>query len=201
MQRLFNFTLVSLVFAFLVAGCADTDEPKPGDTVLGSPSRPANSGVWINPEDTVYGGQAGDFAGGDGLEARGGNFNALDGGDPALGGIGGQNVMESIYFGFDQTGIQPGERSKLEQAAATLRSNPGSRLIAEGHTDKVGTTEYNLGLSDRRANSVKSYLEQLGIPGDRVEILAMGELEADQDAAKGSEAARLDRRVDIILVR
>ncbi len=168
---------------------------------MGSPTRPGGSDV-INGEyygDVAGGGQG--FTQGnawdDGLEDRDSLNSGF--GDGMNGGP--QNVIESIYFGFDQYSIPPAERSKADAAADYLRSNPGARLIAEGHTDAIGTSEYNNGLSDRRANSVKTYLEQMGIDGSRVEILAMGELQADQSATKGSEASKQDRRVDLIAVQ
>ena len=90
MQRLFNFLVISLLPVLFLAGCADSDEPMPGDTVLGSPTRP-NSGEWINPEDTVYGGAGADYAG-DGLDARDGGFNALGAGN----GMGGANPERKV---------------------------------------------------------------------------------------------------------
>ncbi|GHC03330.1 OmpA family protein [Cerasicoccus arenae] len=201
MFRVFNFAFISFAFVLLFSGCSDT-EPKPGDTVLGSPKRPGDGGIPINYED-IGGGPGGGYTGGDlDLTQRDTSFNTSP---DSMGGIdglgGGQNVMDSVYFGFDQSSVPPAERYKVDAAADYLRSNPGAKLIAEGHTDAVGTTEYNNGLSDRRANSVKTYLEQLGIPGDRVEVLAMGEIGANESAAKGSPESAHDRRVDLIQVK
>jgi len=214
MFRVFNFVFIALAGALLFSGCADSPEPQPGDTILGQPAS-MNDGSFVNPDDynpdVNYGGSSdfnrgdSDFIGGTGgsynpdeLQARSmDGFNADSGMD--MGGAG-QDVVESIYFGFDSSSVPEDERPKLEAAADYLRNNPGARLIAEGHTDAIGTSEYNNALSDRRAQSVKSYLEQLGIAGDRVEILALGEIEADQSAEKGSEAARQDRRVDLIAI-
>ncbi len=167
---------------------------------MGPPNRPADQDV-INEYDIANGGNS--YTGGawnatdeTGLVERGAGLN----GGMGDGMNGPQNVMDSIYFGFDQYSIPSAERAKVDAAADYLRSNPGARIIAEGHTDAIGTSEYNNGLSDRRANSVKTYLEQLGINGGRVEVLAMGELQADQGATKGSAATAQDRRVDIITV-
>lgn len=209
MFRVFNFVCISIFAALLFSGCADSNEPQPGDTVIGQPSRPGDG--FINPDDynpnARYGNPSGDnidmsdsVYNPDELTVRdmsNGDFNSINGGTDGSG----QNVMDSVYFGFDSASVPAGERYKLESAADYLRSNSGARLIAEGHTDAIGTSEYNNALSDRRAQSVKTYLEQLGIPGDRVEILALGEIEADQSATKGSEASRLDRRVDLIPVQ
>ncbi|MGF1483190.1 MAG: OmpA family protein [Opitutales bacterium] len=109
--------------------------------------------------------------------------------------------IASVYFDFNDFSVGPSERNKLSPIVDYLRGNPGIRLVAEGHTDWHGTTEYNIGLSDRRASSVKQYLSQLGVDPARVEILAMGEIEAQQGAPKGSPTAAQDRRVDLLPVQ
>jgi len=198
MSRVFNFALISFLLALVFSGCESAD-PTPDQTVVGNPTRPINGEVPM--EYTGIGGSTGTgySATDDGIGGpRDSSFNDMNGPGFGDGGSGSQNVLHSVYFGFDQSSIPPAERSKVEAAAQYLRDNPGSSLIAEGHTDAIGTSEYNNALSDRRANSVKTYLEQLGIPGDRVEVLAMGELNADQSATKGSPASAEDRRVDLI---
>lgn len=193
MFRVFNLAVVTFFIALLFTGCESTD-PNPEDTVIGQPGRPLNGDGVVGDYSGIQGNTGGTFSSGDGLGGtRSDDFNS---GDFAAGM--GQNVMDSVYFGFDQSSIPPAERPKVEAAAQYLRDNPSARLIAEGHTDAIGTAEYNNALSDRRANSVKTYLEQLGIPGDRVEVLAMGELNANQSATKGSAASANDRRVDLI---
>lgn len=195
MFRVFNIALASLFLALTFSGCSDTD-PKPEDTVVGQPKR------MINGPDL-----AGEYSGLNGPNGAGSAWNGgelgdipsdrdINGGFDPANGFG--QPMDSVYFGFDQSSIPAAERPKVDAAATYLRNNPGAKLIAEGHTDAIGTSEYNLALSDRRANSVKTYLEQLGIPGDRVEILGMGEQMADASAQKGSDAAARDRRVDLI---
>lgn len=123
-------------------------------------------------------------------------LNSVNG---ANGGAG--DLLQSIYFGYDEYSIRQSERAKLAETLRFLQSNPGAKVIAEGHTDWRGTNEYNLGLGDRRANSVKSFLVGLGANGNNVAILSKGELDAVQDVAKGSSQATNDRRVDILVVR
>src|SRR5690625_1662918 len=78
-----------------------------------------------------------------------------------------RDVLEPIYFEFDRSTLSQTEREKAQEAAAYLRNNPNSRLVVEGHCDWRGTTEYNMGLGDRRASSVKDYLTSLGIDNSR----------------------------------
>lgn len=194
-MRIINGAIIALFASLFVVGCSDTPEPAPVDTVLGAPTAPGNYSGWgddVNPYGVGGGNFAGGSGSGDGLTARGGSFGAFGaGGDRA-------NTIGSIYFGFDQFSIRPSERAKIEQAARYIQSNPSLVLILEGHTDSIGTTEYNLGLSDRRANSVKSYLEQLGVPSSKLQVLPMGMLDATPGVTRNSPQAEHDRRVDII---
>lgn len=195
MMRIFSSAVIAVLATFFMVGCSDQPDPAPVDTVLGYPTAPTGySNDWgandqVNP--SLVGGQ-----GGDGLAPRNlgsGSGNAFGGG---MGGARG-NAMNSVFFGFDQYSIRPSERAKVEQVAQYLRNNPSASVILEGHTDSIGTTEYNLGLSDRRANSVKSYLEQMGISGNRLQVLPMGMLNATPGVTRNSPQAEHDRRVDI----
>ncbi len=110
-----------------------------------------------------------------------------------------RGLFESVYFEFDRSNIRPGERSKIERVAEHLRQNPNQNIMLEGHCDWRGTTEYNLGLGDRRASSVSEYLQNLGIPRSRIEVLSMGDLEA---AVGGTEAQMAeDRRVEFVILQ
>ena len=104
-----------------------------------------------------------------------------------------------MFFGFDSSSISASERSKLQEAADYLMANPSDNLLIEGHCDWYGTTEYNLALGDRRANSAKEFLITLGISPDRIETLSKGSLEAVSGLSK-AEAA-LDRTAKLIVLQ
>lgn len=89
-----------------------------------------------------------------------------------------------IYFEFDSTELSEKARDQLNENAAWLKENPERKLTVEGHTDEVGTPNYNLALGERRAQTTKEYLVRLGIEPDRVEIITYGETRpaADDDA-------------------
>lgn len=105
----------------------------------------------------------------------------------------------TVYFDFDSAAVKQTERTKVQQVADYLKSNPGARVMLEGHCDWRGTTEYNMGLGDRRANAVRTYLGQLGIDSSRIETISKGDLDAKEGATDAE--MRLDRRVSIGLVR
>src|SRR5690606_23930377 len=103
------------------------------------------------------------------------------------------------FFDFDKSVIKPEGRQVLGQVAEQVRSINLETLIATGHTDSIGTEEYNQGLSERRANAVKEYLISLGVPADRIYTEGKGET---QPVASNStrEGRAQNRRVEIEIV-
>ena len=84
-----------------------------------------------------------------------------------------------VQFGFDSAEIQPAARRQLDALAAGIRMLPAAKPVTiEGHTDAVGTAQYNEQLSQRRANSVKQYLVAThGINPARLRAVGMGQRE------------------------
>ena len=107
-----------------------------------------------------------------------------------------QSVVDSIYFALDRAAVATPERPKLEAALKWLKDNPEKSLVLVGHCDWRGTAEYNLGLGDRRANSVKRFLESLGADPKRLETLSKGSTDAKQGG--GESEWQKDRRVDFV---
>jgi len=97
-----------------------------------------------------------------------------------------QLVAQTIYFDFDSSTIRPSERDKLTQLASWLKDNSGKRLYLAGHTDVRGTPEYNRGLGERRADSVREYLVGLGVDASRLFTISYG---SDRPAATGTDDA------------
>lgn len=106
------------------------------------------------------------------------------------------SVVDPIYFALDRAAVAAPERPKLDAALKWLSANPEKSLVLIGHCDWRGTAEYNLGLGDRRANSVKRYLESLGADPKRLETLSKGSTEAKQSG--GESEWQKDRRVDFV---
>jgi outer membrane protein OmpA-like peptidoglycan-associated protein len=108
--------------------------------------------------------------------------------------------LSDVLFDFDRTTLTPGAREKLSRLAGILLAYPGDyRLDVEGHTDSIGSSEYNMGLSLGRAESVRNYLLQSGISAGRVGP-AVGFGKDRPVASNASEAGRqLNRRVEIVI--
>jgi len=84
--------------------------------------------------------------------------------------------LGDIYFDFDQYTIRRDAQTTLGLNATILRAQPGTSVVVEGHCDERGTLAYNLVLGEKRAKSAKRYLEDLGIPGSRIQTTSYGEV-------------------------
>ena len=84
-------------------------------------------------------------------------------------------VVENIFYDFDRATLRPESKEALDEMAQMLRDNPNVTIEMGAHTDRVGTDEYNIGLSERRAKSVVDYLIAAGIAPDRLTWKGYGE--------------------------
>ena len=105
---------------------------------------------------------------------------------------------EMIHFDFDKSNLRPDAQEILQRKADYLQRNPNLKVIVEGHCDERGTTEYNLALGDRRANSAKAFLVNLGVADSRLTTISYGE-ERPLDPASNEAAWAKNRRGQFIL--
>jgi peptidoglycan-associated lipoprotein len=99
--------------------------------------------------------------------------------------------LQTVYFAFDDSSIQAAERDRLEQNSTCIEKNATKNVFLVGHTDASGTDEYNIALSERRAQSVADYLSQLGVDPARLSVVPKGETEL---TGMGDDK---DRRVEL----
>lgn len=111
-----------------------------------------------------------------------------------------QTRLKDIHFDFDKYDITADDRPVLKELAALLTKNQTAKVVIEGHCDERGTREYNLGLGDRRANSVKEHLVSLGIPSVRLETISYGQ-EKPLCAESTEECWAKNRRAHFVLVK
>lgn len=106
----------------------------------------------------------------------------------------GEATTRAILFDFDKSNIRAVSKPILNKLAVYLEQHPKLRLGVEGHTDIIGGMDYNMKLSQRRANSVKSYLVNIGIASGRLKPTGFGYTKpvADNSTAMGRQ---LNRRV------
>lgn len=86
-------------------------------------------------------------------------------------------TLATVYFGLDEATIAASERDRLDTNAACVEKSPGKNIYVVGHTDSSGTDEYNIALSERRAQTVADYLARLGTDPARMQVVPKGETE------------------------
>lgn len=85
-------------------------------------------------------------------------------------------ILETtILFDFDNSMIRPEFTPILDAHARFLVANPEKSLTVEGHADEKGTPEYNIALGERRAVSVATYLESMGVAASQISVVSYGE--------------------------
>ena len=106
----------------------------------------------------------------------------------------------TIYFVRDSNELRPSETAKLDKVVEIISQQPELRLILNGYTDSVGSTDYNLMIAEGRASSIKLYLVAKGV--NPLQIIVAGKGARDFVATNDSEEGRsLNRRVEIQLDR
>lgn len=107
-------------------------------------------------------------------------------------------LNDNVYFAFDSAVLEPAAQSVLRRKADWLSANGGVTVTIEGHCDERGTNEYNLALGERRAQSAKTFLVDLGISSIRLSTISYGE-ERPLDMGHSEEAWAKNRRAQFII--
>jgi peptidoglycan-associated lipoprotein len=156
-----NIALCGAVFVavFALAGCSST-ATKPESNSTASAQPPAAEGKESKKQSQA--------AVGDSKTTS--SLDALQRGEsPAAG------PLKEIYFDFDRYDLRTDARENLKANWEWLKANPAAQVQIEGHADERGTTEYNLGLGSKRAQSVRDYLVTLGTGAERISTISYGE--------------------------
>lgn len=151
------FGLVVLPVSLAFAGCSSTDKkPEAQPAVANAPAETSKSAGAAPSSSTSS----------SSLEAaQRGESTATPASSP----------LKDVYFDFDSYDLRADARDTLKANGEWLRSNPSAQVQIEGHCDERGTTEYNLALGSKRAQSVKDYLVTLGATADRLSTISYGE--------------------------
>ena len=166
MRRTMIATLTAASAALLFAACTTTspedpqasaDAGQPGAMTRGTTAQPVGRDP-VARVDTTTG------------EKR--SAGMPRGADPK----GGDDLSKrSVYYDLDSFDVKPEYRGIVEMHAKYLRQNPGSKIVIEGNADERGSREYNVGLGQRRSESLKKMLVLLGADEDQVETVSLGE--------------------------
>lgn len=150
----------------LVAACAQRAESIDGNVDFGSSTLPVG-----DPSQTA-----------EGFNTTDTNFQS----GPAAGSAEdfAVNVGDRVFFGYDRYDLTPEARTQLDIQARWLQQYPNVSITIEGHADERGTREYNIALSERRANATRDYLISTGVSSSRVNTIAFGK---ERPAVVGSD--------------
>ncbi|HET7656108.1 MAG TPA: peptidoglycan-associated lipoprotein Pal [Luteimonas sp.] len=102
-----------------------------------------------------------------------------------------------VYFDFDMDNVRPEFQDEMACHAKYLRDRPSARMTLQGHADERGSREYNMGLGERRANSVSSAIQANGGSGGQITVVSYGE--EQPVCSESSESCwQRNRRVEIV---
>ncbi len=108
--------------------------------------------------------------------------------------------LQTVYFDFDRAEVRGDAKRTLKANASAIRGNGSWRkVVVEGHCDERGSEEYNMALGERRADAVKRYLMDVGLPGSKITTVSYGE---SRPKVRGHDehALQSNRRVAFTLV-
>ena len=150
----------ALIGAVLLLGACATEPEKPASAPVGEAGKPGATPQPVKPSPPVARVEPG--------KPGGSPFAALK--DP-------NNILSrrTVYFDFDRFEVRDEYRPLVEAHAKFLRENPSAKMLIQGNADERGSREYNVGLGQRRSDSVKRALMLLGAKEGQIESVSLGE--------------------------
>lgn len=101
-----------------------------------------------------------------------------------------------VYFALDSDQLDAEDQAMLDDIVAAVKESGGANIVVRGHADRSGGDDYNMGLSERRAETIAAALVAAGIPADQVRTMGMGE-SAPAVATEDGVAMRQNRRAAV----
>ena len=105
-------------------------------------------------------------------------------------------MRNEILFDFNSSSLRSASRDELREMADVFNRYGDTTIVVAGHTDSVGSEAYNQRLSNRRADTVANYLQDLGVRGSRLDAIGHGELRP-KASNSSSSGRQQNRRVEI----
>src|SRR6516225_3172620 len=166
------------------------------------PNRPKIAlGNRLNPSKPGEDGADSSISGSGSIPAGFSNLDELLSGTSHLGSKTAPIMMPTdLLFDYDSANLRQGATANLEKLGQLIQRNPQAVFKVEGHTDSFGSDQYNLDLSQRRAETVKSWLvENMGIDPDRIQTQGYGKSRLLVPGDRSVEEQQLNRRVEIVI--
>jgi peptidoglycan-associated lipoprotein len=168
-------SLIVILFALVLAGCASTATEEPVEPVTDTVEQVTAPEPVAAPQE---------------FEAFDPDLNPYVPGTNRL-------LARTFYFEFDRAVIGPDDLASLEMHATVLRNNRDRSVVVEGHCDERGTREYNLALGERRSDAIRSYLTSAGVSPRQIEMVSYGEERPEDPGHMEASWARNRRAVMI----
>jgi len=116
--------------------------------------------------------------------------------EDAAGGLGDLPHEGLVYFSLDSTELAAEDQAQLDEIIAAVKDSGDAKIVVRGHADRSGGDEYNLGLSEKRAETIAAALIAAGVPEDQVRTMGLGET-APAVVTEDGVAMRQNRRAAI----
>lgn len=201
------FLSIALAAVLIYSGCANWSNAAKGAVIGTGGGAAAGAVIGKTLGNTAAGAIAGAAVGGTVGAIIGRNMDQkAEEINEELDGVTIQRVEEGIavsfdsgiLFGFDSSTLRPEARENLEKLSEILNDDDETVLMVVGHTDSTGDEDYNMRLSERRAQSAADYMISQGLSESRVETEGRGETEPIAD--NSTEAGQQDnRRVEVAI--
>ena len=107
--------------------------------------------------------------------------------------------LQTVHFGYDSYILDESNKTQLKANAQILKDKPSIKVQVEGHCDARGGIQYNLALGEKRANSVKKFLIDLGVSADRLSVISFGK-EKLLDNSDSEAAHTKNRRGTFVII-
>jgi peptidoglycan-associated lipoprotein len=179
--------IIILAGALAFTGCSSTttpDKPEPSAAAAATPAETKKKVDTVKPTESTT------------KAPPSSSLDALQRGESTA--TPASSPLKDVYFDFDRYDLRADSREILKANSAWLKANPSAQVQIEGHCDERGTTEYNVALGSRRAESVKDYLVTLGTSTDRLSTISYGE-EVPVCREQAEECWQKNRRVRFVV--
>ena len=166
--------LFAVTTSLMIFGCKGRDKTTTTETTMDGGSTPVVQETAVDSTPMNF-------------DAQGSDSNKISG-------------LNTVYFDYDKSTLSSSSRDALKGNADWMKSNSKVSVQIEGHTDSRGSIEYNLALGERRANSVKAYLQSLGISASRLKTISYGK-ERPLMSGESEDAWAKNRRANFVPVQ
>lgn len=201
------FITLIISTTLIISGCSNWSNTAKGAVIGGGGGAAVGAVVGKTLGNTAAGAIAGAAVGGTVGAIIGNNMDRkAEELERELDGVTIQRVEEGIavsfdsglLFGFDSAELRETSKENLRKLAEIMADDDETNLMIVGHTDATGDEDYNLGLSERRAESAANYIATQGLSSSRIEIEGRGEYEpiADNDTEAGRQE---NRRIEVAI--